>query len=131
MHIVGLASAKSHASTYPSSVPVIPAKLSQRLDASQHDDDETREFRDKDEPPSTPNRFPYPSEYGQEFVASAGMVVLLLLVGRHHWTSTSHRAHPHDKDRKTLHTKLVDSYALGLLAYANFESPSAAVAVCL
>lgn len=131
MHIVGLSAAKSHVSTYSSfTTPVIPAKLSQCLDASQDDDDEQREFRDKDETPSTANRFPYPSEYGAEFVASAGMLVILLLVGHCHRTLSPHRANAHDKDTKTLHTKLVDSYALGLLAYANFESPSIAAA-CL
>lgn len=134
MHIAGAITARSHASSYPESKPVIPAQLSQRLDASQHDDDdearEPRDDKDDKEPPSTANRFPYPSEYGQEYVVSAGiLVLLLLLVG--HWPWSSHHAHPHDKDRKTLHTKLVDSYALGLLAYGNFESPSFVAVSCL
>lgn len=118
--------------------PVIPAQLSQRLDASPTCKDEERErerprVEEYPNPKPIPNpnvntyrySFSYPlSEYGQEFVMM--VLSLLLLVDQ---MCPAHLAFPRpEKDRKTLHTKLVDSYALGLLAYTIFESPAV---VCL
>lgn len=138
LHILRVTTA---ARSYPSLLlhqqPVIPAQLSQRLDASPTCKDEEREReRPRVEYPNLnpkPNPNPntcrysvsYPlSEYGQEFVMM--VLSLLLLVDQ---MCPAHLAFPRpEKDRKTLHTKLVDSYALGLLAYTIFESPAA---VCL